>query len=150
MGATDDPLYTLEYLSLVSKIAAEIENHLGISDRILAEFVISLHEDAGSLKAFQQKLDDAGAEFSRSFVENIDRLIRTLHPKHNQGDAAGAARAAAARTRLTGLAIPDQEWRSSDADDDSAAREAQLRRTLHARREASPPRRRCRSRLVAT
>lgn len=142
MGATDDPLYTLEYLSLVSKIAAEIENHLGISDRILAEFVISLHEDAGSLKAFQQKLDDAGAEFSRSFVENIDRLIRTLHPKHKQGDAAGAARAAAARTRLTGLAIPDQEWRPSDADDDSAAREAQLRRTLHARREASPPRRR--------
>lgn len=147
MGASDDPLYKLEYLSLVSKIAAEIENHLGISDRILAEFVISLHDDAGSLKAFQQKLDDAGAEFSHSFVENIDRLIRTLHPKHKQGSAGGSR--ADVRTKLTGLAIPDQEWRPSDADDDSVAREAQLRRTLHARREASPPPRRPRAAAAA-
>ena len=82
MGADDDPLYKLEYLSLVSKIATEVENHLGISDRVLAEFVISLHDQSGSLKAFQQKLDDAGAEFSGAFVETIDRLIRTLHPRH--------------------------------------------------------------------
>ena len=40
----EDPLYKLEFLSLVSKIATEIENHLGINDRVLAEFVISLHE----------------------------------------------------------------------------------------------------------
>ena len=40
----DDPLYKLEFLSLVSKIATELENHLGINDRVLAEFIISLHE----------------------------------------------------------------------------------------------------------
>ena len=39
----DDPLYKLEYLSLVSKIATELENHLGLNDRVLAEFIISLH-----------------------------------------------------------------------------------------------------------
>ena len=27
----DDPLYKLEYLSLVSKIATELENHLGLN-----------------------------------------------------------------------------------------------------------------------
>ena len=76
----DDPLYKLEFLSLVSKIATEIENHLGINDRVLAEFVISLQEQAGSLPAFQKKLDDVGAEFTAAFVENLDRLIVTLHP----------------------------------------------------------------------
>ncbi|WFD38003.1 RNA helicase [Malassezia japonica] len=109
----DDPLYRLEFLSLVSKIATEVENHLGIHDRTLAEFVISLHEQSGSLKVFQSKLDEAGAEFSTAFVENLDRLITTLHPKHKQekkeqkGDTAESERRA---QMLPGLAIEDQEW----------------------------------------
>ncbi|WFC99739.1 RNA helicase [Malassezia yamatoensis] len=105
----EDPLYRLEFLSLVSKIATEIENHLGIHDRTLAEFVISLHDEAGSLKVFQTKLEEAGAEFSPSFVENLDRLILTLHPKHKQAKKSKPDVEQRAKM-LPGLAIEDQDW----------------------------------------
>lgn len=34
----DDELKQLEYLSLVSKVCTELDNHLGISDKDLGEF----------------------------------------------------------------------------------------------------------------
>ena len=39
-----DELEKLEYLSLVSKVCMELENHLGLNDKDLAEFVIALAE----------------------------------------------------------------------------------------------------------
>lgn len=115
----EDPLYKLEFLSLVSKIETEIENHLGINDRVLAEFVISLHEQAGSCAAFQQKLDAAGAEFSSAFVESLDRLITTLHPKHKQKKKQEQADPERERRAhmLPGLAIQDQAWSAPDYQD---------------------------------
>jgi len=35
----DDELKKLEYLSLVSKVCTELDNHLGISDKDLGEFI---------------------------------------------------------------------------------------------------------------
>ncbi|TFY64183.1 hypothetical protein EVJ58_g2775 [Rhodofomes roseus] len=77
----DADLYNLEFLSLVLKITQEIDNHSGINDKTLAEFVIDLHEQSKTLSVFKQKLKDAGANFPDSFVENVDRLILRLHPK---------------------------------------------------------------------
>ena len=37
-----DDLESLELLSLVSKVTSELQNHLGISDKTLAEFVMVL------------------------------------------------------------------------------------------------------------
>ena len=117
----DDPLYKLEFLSLVSKIATELENHLGINDRVLAEFIISLHEQAGSLPAFQKKLDDVGAEFTAAFVENLDRLIVTLHPRKKKGTNSVDEAKHTPDTKLEqkaqmlpGLAIQDQAWEEPD------------------------------------
>ncbi|KAJ8327909.1 DEAH-box ATP-dependent RNA helicase prp22 [Batrachochytrium dendrobatidis] len=74
-------LEKLEYLSLVSKITNELLNHTGIEDKVLAEFVISLHsQSSGNPTVFKQCLDDVGAEFPESFIANLDRLIRTLLP----------------------------------------------------------------------
>ena len=39
--ATMDDLESLELLSLVSKVTWELQNHLGVSDKTLAEFVIA-------------------------------------------------------------------------------------------------------------
>ena len=39
-----DDFTSLELLSLVSKVTSELQNHLGISDKTLAEFVIDQHE----------------------------------------------------------------------------------------------------------
>ncbi|KAF1955873.1 P-loop containing nucleoside triphosphate hydrolase protein [Byssothecium circinans] len=111
-----DDLENLEYLGLVSKIASEIENHIGVADKTLAEFVINTHAEAKGLTDFETKLKDVGAEFPRSLVESIDRLILTLHPKYKKG-AAPAVRddddddddkSRKARV-FRGLAIPDKE-----------------------------------------
>ena len=87
----DDDLYNLEFLSLVAKITQEIDNHTGINDKTLAEFVISLHEQAkGKLDSFKTKLKEAGAGFPESFVENVDRLILSLHPKYKKKKKKGS------------------------------------------------------------
>ena len=77
-----DDLASLELLSLVSKVTSEIQNHLGISEKTLAEFVIDQHSKCSSLPEFKQALEAMGADFPQSLVESIDRLILTMHPKY--------------------------------------------------------------------
>lgn len=71
----------LEYLSLVSKICTELENHLGISDKDLAEFIISLSEKNDTFEKFKAVLMENGAEFSDSFISNLLRIIQQMRPK---------------------------------------------------------------------
>jgi ATP-dependent RNA helicase DHX8/PRP22 len=80
---TDD-LTKLEFLSLVAKITQEVSNHIGINDKTMAEFVIALHDDSKTLAHFKANLSNAGADFPDSFVETVDRLILTMHPKHKE------------------------------------------------------------------
>lgn len=87
-----DALQELEVLSLVSKLTTEIQNYTGISDKTLAEFVLDLHEQSlgtddggqsnGQLARFKKSLEEVGADFPENFIENIDRLIFQMHPKH--------------------------------------------------------------------
>ncbi|KAK6642306.1 hypothetical protein RUM44_014029 [Polyplax serrata] len=74
-------LEKLEHLSLVSKICTELENHLGINDKDLAEFIIALSEKHDTFDAFKTVLLKNGAEFSDSFTENLLRLIQHMQPK---------------------------------------------------------------------
>lgn len=53
----------LEQLSLVSKICTELDNHLGINDKDLAEFIIMLSEKNPTLEKFRAALADNGANF---------------------------------------------------------------------------------------
>ncbi|KAK0481843.1 P-loop containing nucleoside triphosphate hydrolase protein [Armillaria novae-zelandiae] len=124
-------IYNLELLSLVAKITQEITNYTSLNDKTLAEFVIALHEQSNkSLPSFKQKLKDAGAEFPDSFVENVDRLILSMHPKHKQkhkpstnGDAKGAmtegelTEQEKKKRLFPGLALKDSEVKAPVADD---------------------------------
>jgi ATP-dependent RNA helicase DHX8/PRP22 len=79
-------LEQLEFLNLVGKITQEIETYAGVNDKTLAQFVISLHDESkGNLQTFQTKLKEVGADFPESFVNNVDRLILSMHPKHKKG-----------------------------------------------------------------
>lgn len=81
----NDDLYDLEFLSLVAKISQELVNHLNLDDKVLAEFLIDLHEKSkGNLPAFKEELHKLEAGFSDSFVENLDRLILSMHPKYKK------------------------------------------------------------------
>ncbi|XP_068161602.1 ATP-dependent RNA helicase DHX8 [Antennarius striatus] len=75
-----DELSQLEYLSLVSKVCTELDNHLGISDKDLAEFVIDLAEKQPTFDGFKDLLLQNGAEFTDSLISNLLRLIQTMRP----------------------------------------------------------------------
>ncbi|KAJ7667480.1 P-loop containing nucleoside triphosphate hydrolase protein [Mycena polygramma] len=129
--ASDKDLYNLEYLSLVAKIIQEIDNHIGLNDKTIAEFVISLHDQSNkSLPAFKAKLKEMGADFPDSLVESIDRLILSMHPKHKKkhaakngkGKATGAPEGALTEQEkkkrlLPGLAMQDKEPEPALSDD---------------------------------
>ncbi|XP_076460598.1 LOW QUALITY PROTEIN: ATP-dependent RNA helicase DHX8-like [Babylonia areolata] len=76
-----DELQKLEYLSLVSKVCTELENHLGINDKDLAEFVIHLAEENGTFEKFKKALEEKDAQFSDSLIANLLRLIKKMKPK---------------------------------------------------------------------
>lgn len=110
-----DDLESLELLSLVSKVTSELQNHLGISDKTLAEFIIAQHDAHKSLEEFQKKLESMGAEFPQSLIESVDRLVRTMHPKYKGtknggGQTENKARKQEDKTKVfRGLAMPDTE-----------------------------------------
>ena len=58
-----DDLESLELLSLVNKVTSELHNHLGMSDKTLAEFIIDQHISAKDAAGFRKALDEFGAEF---------------------------------------------------------------------------------------
>jgi ATP-dependent RNA helicase DHX8/PRP22 len=113
-----DDLAAFELLSLVSKITSELQNHTGINDRTLAEFIIAQHEKCSSIAEFKQSLDAMGAEFPQSLIESIDRLILTMHPKRKKkqngnveqnGDSKISDEVDKKARIFKGLAIPDRE-----------------------------------------
>ena len=124
-----DDLANLEFLSLVSKVTSEIQNHVGVSDKTLAEFVIDQHAKCKGVTDFKNQLEAMGAEFPQSLVESIDRLILTLHPKYKNKGANGKESGANGedggdatdrKTRVfKGLAIPDKDVDYEVADEES-------------------------------
>mmetsp|Transcript_33661 Transcript_33661/g.95228 ORF Transcript_33661/g.95228 Transcript_33661/m.95228 type:complete len:1172 (-) Transcript_33661:83-3598(-) len=73
-------LEKLQYLSLVSKITTELENHLGIADKTLAEFIIDISKGKDSARAFKKDLDSNGADMPISLVETLFNIIKRLMP----------------------------------------------------------------------
>ncbi|KAM6964405.1 ATP-dependent RNA helicase DHX8-like [Tautogolabrus adspersus] len=78
--AASDEIKRLEYLSLVSKVCTELENHLGISEKDLAEFIICLAEKHPTFKEFKAVLFKNGADFTDTLTGNLLRLIHTMRP----------------------------------------------------------------------
>ena len=122
-----DDLEDLEFLSLVSKVTSEIQNHIGVSEKTLAEFVIAKHAACKDVADFKKQLEAEGADFPQSLVESIDRLVLTLHPKYKNKGANGKAGANGAgggdetdrKTRVfKGLAIPDKDVDYDVADEE--------------------------------
>ncbi len=87
----------LQRLGLISKICSELDNHLGFSDKTLAEFIIHLAEEAfakqgpstaSSLndraKAFHKILVNNEADFPEGFAMNLYRIIESILSKKAQ------------------------------------------------------------------
>jgi len=74
-------LEKLEKLSLVSKVCTELENHLGLNDKDLAEFIIHLAEKNDTFDKFKSVLiETSGDSFPDSFIANLLRIIQRMNP----------------------------------------------------------------------
>lgn len=125
-----DDLLNLELLSLVSKVTSELQNHVGTSDKTLAEFLIAQRLESSSSDDFRTKIDGLGADFPGSLVDSIDRLVLTMHPKFKGKKVEAAQEERTSRSLqekeriFGGLALPDKEVAPSagaDAIDDTLA-----------------------------
>lgn len=81
-----DELQKLEHLSLVSKLCTELDNHLGINDKDLAEFIIELEAKNPTFEGFRKALVDNGAEFPDSLISNLQRIIKLMKPSAGTKD----------------------------------------------------------------
>jgi ATP-dependent RNA helicase DHX8/PRP22 len=52
-------LESLQLLSLVQKVCQELETHVGVNDKDLAEFIIELADTADSVQHFGRALTEA-------------------------------------------------------------------------------------------
>ena len=75
-----EDLQNLEYLSLVSKICTELDNHLAINDKDLAEFIIHMAQSSDSYDLFRNKLVKNDADFPDSFSSNLYRIVQKMLP----------------------------------------------------------------------
>ena len=73
-----DPIAKLQYLSLVNKICQELDRHIGVSDKTLAEFIIDLALKHPEIRAFSKALEENGAEFPPSFCANLLTLVAKM------------------------------------------------------------------------
>ncbi|KAK3913291.1 ATP-dependent RNA helicase DHX8 [Frankliniella fusca] len=113
-----DEVRKLEHLSLVSKICTELENHLGLNDKDLAEFIIALSEKNNTFESFKKVLDENGAEFSDSFVSNLLRIIQHMKPATLSGSGSSKPEPKTKQDKLAlkfpGLALPNDFQKDLD------------------------------------
>lgn len=102
---------------------------------MLAEFILSIHEQSKDLKEFKSKLSEMGASFPESAVNTIDRLILTMHPKYKTKKSDSEQQRV-----FPGLSKPDQDWKSSNDFDKTGVDDlmAQLE-NVPVKKKASPP-----------
>ncbi|KAJ2005998.1 DEAH-box ATP-dependent RNA helicase prp22 [Coemansia thaxteri] len=115
-------LQQLEYLSLVSKVTNELSNHIGISDKDVAEYIIHLHDDNKGYADFKQRLDQDECGFSEAFIQTLHRLITALKPKKEKTAAAEPATATEKASLFPGLSIPNKRNEEEKARNSAADR----------------------------
>ncbi|ETV98701.1 ATP-dependent helicase HrpA [Aphanomyces invadans] len=71
----------LQELSLVSKVCSELESHLGMSDRTIAEFIINMARESADGKKFHATLKEQDAEVPEKFALHLYQVIHTMSKK---------------------------------------------------------------------
>eukprot|EP00741_Cyanophora_paradoxa_P023533 tig00021589_g22735.t1 len=151
-----EELQKLQYFSLINKVVTELENHIGIGDKTLAEFIVDLAEQCNNdAPKFTAALKENGAEFPDYFITNLLNLIQKMRPRR-AGDAKGKTPASAASSepvseeavKFPGLAMANKrpeasEWFDKEfyaEDKDVATDEKRVEALKAKQRRASPPR----------
>ena len=126
---------------MVSKVCTELENHLGLNDKDLAEFIIHLAEKNDTFDKFKSVLLEAsGGSFADSFIANLLRIIQRLNPSMRQQKQAQSNNSTAVTGPVTGgnfktidpgvkkvlcpaLALPNEKFEQSEVSSDENEKE---------------------------
>ena len=103
----------LQQLALVNKVTKELENHLGIADKTLSEFVIALADENSTPGAFRDALGSVGAEVDDAFAESLLSLIQ--RGLKRGGSTTGGTKVGGTSTRdgsenASGASTKDAVW----------------------------------------
>lgn len=81
-----DKLEELRHLSLVSKVCVEIQNHLGIEDKVLAEYLISLVRKSPDIMSFRSMVASAcgGKPLPDALTASVYRAVPQTPIQHPQ------------------------------------------------------------------
>lgn len=120
----------LRKLSLINKVTIEIQNHWGIEDKTLAEFVIDIGEKATSPDDFEAKLQENGAAASGPFCQRLLELIQKLGGPAKPGQADQKGKATTVKASNEALALASKEIAN--------APQVERRRSRSRQREAKP------------
>lgn len=115
-------------MALVSKVSIEVQNHWGIEDKTLAEFIISLGQAATSVDDLEAKLSENGAAAARPFCDRLYELIKKMGaPKKAAAEKLGGPPALTGksggdkRQQFPGLAMPNGAGTAPKAEAPKAA-----------------------------
>ena len=109
-------LKQLEYLSLVSRVCTELENHLGIGDKDLAEFLVALatRPDVHSAADFVSVLRANDAEPVVPFADTLYTLVRRMLPAASSTTTPSSTSAPAAAAAAAATTSEEEQRRQSD------------------------------------
>ena len=97
-----------QHLAVVSKVRLELENHLGISDNDLAEFLIDLAKQHKSPSSFSKALLNQDDSFPYSVAQNIYKIVLPETQRCETAVNVSKPGASLEESVLPGLAIPDK------------------------------------------
>ncbi|KAJ5114898.1 hypothetical protein NUU61_000657 [Penicillium alfredii] len=142
-----DDLSDLELLGLVNKVVSECQNHLGINDKALAEFIIAQRLDSDTFESFKLKITGMDGEFPLSLIESTDRLVRMMHPAMKaktagQPDQSSNQRSVEGKAQVfSDLVLPDKAPTEDPANDVLAVLETLEQKNRQNNRQAREKRR---------
>uniref|UniRef100_A0A7S0R6B2 RNA helicase n=2 Tax=Pyramimonas obovata TaxID=1411642 RepID=A0A7S0R6B2_9CHLO len=150
-----EQLKKLQYLSLVSKITTELDNHLGVGDKTLAEFIIEMAGSHEKPTSFQKALEEAGAEMPLQLVTTLFNIIQRMLPKEKKAGGESSGKSEVKRSGLSkvpGLDIQDTKDRVKEMEKeiygernplenaaDDPRKRAMAERAERAKQEDRPP-----------
>lgn len=78
-------LSKLQYISLCSKVIQELENHIGLRNKDLTEYIIDVAKKTNNEKEFLKLLEEDEADFSQQFSSSLYILIQKMLPTQTKG-----------------------------------------------------------------
>ncbi|KAF7151906.1 hypothetical protein RHSIM_Rhsim02G0021600 [Rhododendron simsii] len=100
-------LKKLEYLSLVSKVCTELESHLRLRDKVLAEFITDIGRNCEKLEDFAAQLKQHGAVMPDYFVRTLLTIIHAIFPPSAKSKSAKESKRESKKSSFPGAKIGD-------------------------------------------